>query len=666
MIPGITNSGIDTNGMVEDIMEAERLPITRMEERIDTYEEEQAAWQEIGRRVSNLQDAARLLFGFENPFNDRIGSSSDESVLTASANRNAPEGTTRIAVKQLAEADRFFSRNLPSDFSVAAGRYGFRVGESEEFFNFPGGSLEAFAQAVNQRAGDVVSARVVRNTANTKVILIEAKATGSENQLSFLEDARSFALEASILEEVRDQIVEPPIQASTVSGTSEAATRTIQAGTLTVAPTGNATVRMPAPLDASESLIMELEIDVRNLYEGWSPPEAPPGPAIPDTGSITLGDITIENAPSNVPLPDWEPPEPPIVREDMNVLLLRSGASTIPLPALEDTDGFETVRIPLTDYVDELTAVEVRNNNTHREISVRNITVFDPRTRGDVAPVNPISTARDAIVQIEGIDVVRTSNTVDDLIEGVTLNLTGTSTRPINVTVEPDLESVTDSMIQFLFYYNELIREINILTRNERSVVDELANFTDEEREEALEKLGLMQGNLALNSLKSRLQTLMMDPYPTDAGSELALLAQLGISSNESGPGGGFDASRLRGYMEMNPTKVDETLRSRFPAVRQLFGSDSDGDRTIDTGIGFAIEQNLRPYVQTGGLIALRTGGIQRSISDTRTRIEREESRLEQVEARYRAEFAQMEGAMRQMQEQTQALDNLQTQTGGN
>ncbi|MFW6312528.1 MAG: flagellar cap protein FliD N-terminal domain-containing protein, partial [Spirochaetota bacterium] len=322
MIPGITNSGVDTDGMVEDIMEAERRPITRMEERIDTQEEERAAWQEIGRRVSNLQDAARLLFGFENPFNDRIGSSTDESVLTASASRNAPEGRTQIAVKQLAEADRFFSRDLPNDFSVAAGRYGFRVGESEEYFNFSGGSLEAFAQAVNQRAGDLVNARVVRNTANTKVILIEAKATGSENQLSFLEDARGFALEASILEEVRDQVVEPPIQASTVSGSSEPATRTVQAGTLTVAPTGNATVRMPGPLDASESLIMELEIDVRNLYEGWSPPETPPGPEIPDAGGITLGDITIENAPSNVPLPEWEPPEPPVVREDMNMLLL--------------------------------------------------------------------------------------------------------------------------------------------------------------------------------------------------------------------------------------------------------------------------------------------------------------------------------------------------------
>lgn len=665
VIPGISNSGFDTDGMVEDIMEAERAPVTRMEERVDTYEEERAAWQEIGRRVSNLQDASRLLFGFENPFNDRVASSADESVLVATAERNAPEGTTRVSVKQLAEADRFISRNLASDFQVAAGRYGFRVGENEEYFTFSGGTLESFAQAVNQRAGDVVGARVVRNTATSKIILIEAKQTGSENQLSFLEDARAFALEAGVLEEVRDQVVQAPIQASTVSGTTSGATRSIQAGTLTVAPEGQAVVRMPSPIDSRESLVMELEVSVRNLYEEWTAPDPPPGPQIPDPGEVTLGDVTVENAPSSVPLPGWTPPEPPVVREDPRILFLRSGGTTVALPELDDTEGFETIRVPLAEIGATVEALEVRNNNTHREIAVRNISVFDPRSRGDVAPVNPVATARDAIVELEGIEVVRPTNSIDDLVDGVTLNLRGTSSRPVEVSVEPDRESVTDSLIQFVFYYNELIREINILTRTEQAIVDELTNFSDDEREDALERLGLLQGDLSLNSLKSRLQNIMMNPYPTSAGSQMTLLAQMGISTNESGPGGGFDAGRMRGYMEMNPQDVDAALQTLFLSVRQLFGSDTDGDRSIDTGVAFEIDRNLRPYVQVGGLIPARTGNIDRSIASTRERIEREEERLVRVREQYEAEFAQMEAAMQRMQEQQQTLNNLSSSGGG-
>ncbi|MFW5683676.1 MAG: flagellar filament capping protein FliD [Spirochaetota bacterium] len=665
MIPGITNSGLNTDGMVEDIMEAERAPVTRMEDRIDSYEEEREAWLEIGRRASNLQEAARLLFGFENPFNERIASSTNEGVLVASAEHAAPEGTSRIAVHQLAEADRFFSRSLPSDFQVAAGRYGFRVGEEEEYFAFSGGSLESFAEAINRRAGDVVGARVVRNTADSKTILIEANRTGAENQPSFLEDARSFALEAGVLEEVRDQVVQAPIQASTVDGTTASSTRTVQAGTLTVEPEGQATVRLPAPVTDTESLVMELEVDVRNLSEEWTAPEPPPGPEIPDTGSITLGDVTIENAPSEVPLPGWEPPEPPEVREDPSILFLSSSGRRIELPALADTEGFETVRVPLSQFADRLDAIEVRNNNTHRRVRVRNITIYDPRTRGDVAPLNPVSTARDAIVEIEGIEVIRPTNAIDDLIDGVTLNLRGTSSVPVDVTVEPDREAVTDSLIQFVFYYNELVRHINILTRSEEAIVDELTNLNDDERQEALEDLGLLQGNLSLNSLKSRLQTIMMNAYPTDAGTALAMLAQMGISTNESGPGSGVNSSRLRGYMEMNPADVETVLQTRFASARQLFGSDSNGDRAVDTGVAYEIDRNLRPYVQTDGLIPQRTGNIEQSISDTQNRIERENARLEEVEARYRAEFAQMEAAMQEMKENQRALQNLQTQSGG-
>ena len=669
MVPGITNSGVNTDGLIEDLMEAERAPITRMEERIDSYEQERSAWQELGRKVTNLQEAARLLYGFENPFNERIASSSDESVLIATAERNADEGVARLSVEQLAEADRFISRDLPSDFDVPAGRYGFRVGENEEFFTYSGGSLRNFAQTINRRAADVVNARVVQNTANSQIILIEALEPGEANQLSFLEDSRAFGIEAGILEEVVEQTLSTPIQASTVTNFQDPAAgrlRSVQAGTLTVEPGGEALVRFPAAVNDVSALVMELEVSVTNLWSGWSPPETPPGPVLPDPGSITLGDITIENDPSQVPLPEWDSPEPPEIRDDLRVLSLRDGSQVVSLPDLSDTDGFVTLQVPLSEYVDGVDGLVVDNNNTHREIRVRNISVYDTTTRGDITPVNPLSTATDAQLTFEGIRVIRPSNVIDDLVDGVTLELRGASTRDVQLTVEPDREAVTDSLIQFVFYYNELMREINILTRTDRAVVDEITNYTQEERETALERLGLLQGDLILNRIRSTLQTIMMNAYPTDAGSELTLLAQMGISTNASGPGGGFDASRLRGYLEMNPRELESILRTHFEASRQLFGSDSDGDLTTDTGVAFELQRNLRPMTQTGGTIAIRTGTINTSISQTEDRIGREESRLEQAEADYRAQFAQMEAAMARMEQMQTRLQALQPQQRGN
>jgi flagellar hook-associated protein 2 len=667
MIPGITNSGVDTEGMIEDLMEAERAPVTRMEERIDSYEEERAAWQELGRKITNLQEAARLLFGFENPFNDRVATSSDESILVATAERNAPEGIARINVEQLATADRFVSRDLPKDYQVASGRYGFRVGENEEFFNFPGGSLRSFAEAINRRAADVVSARVVQNTINTQILLIEANETGSANVLSLLEDAKSFGIEAGLLEEVIAQTVDATISPSTVTSWQDpelSNRRSVQGDTLTVQSGGEALIRLSAPVDNVDNLVMEIEVKVQNLWDGWSPPDPPPGPSVPDPGSVTLEDVTVENEPSQVPFPEWESPEPPRVVTDLEMLYLRDGAEAVALPELSDSNEFTTLQFELSDYVDGLNAIAIQNDNSHRRISIRNINIYDQESRGDVRPANPLSTARDAKLQFEGIDVVRSTNTIDDLVEGVTLELVGESQRDVQITVEPDRESVTDSLIQFVFYYNELMREINILVRTERAVVDEITNYSDEEREAALERLGLLQGDITLNRIRTTLQRVMMDPYPTDAGSELTLLAQLGISTNASGPGGGFDASRLRGYLEMNPRDLESALRVNFVPARQLFGNDTDGDLTIDTGVAYELSTNLRPMTQVGGVIATRTGSIDSSISRTEDRISSEERRLEQAEARYRADFAQMESAMAQMEAMQERLQALQPQGG--
>jgi flagellar hook-associated protein 2 len=295
-------------------------------------------------------------------------------------------------------------------------------------------------------------------------------------------------------------------------------------------------------------------------------------------------------------------------------------------------------------------------------VRVRDISIYDPTTRGDTRPRNALDTARDAKIVFEGIDVIRSTNTIDDLVEGVTLDLRSASERTVQITVEPDRESVTDSLIQFVFYYNELMREINILIRSERAVVDEITNFSEDEREAALEKLGLLQGDITLNRIRTTLQRIMMDPYPTDADAEMTLLAQMGISTNASGPGGGFDASRMRGYLEMNPRDLESALRRHFRATKQLFGNDTNGDLAVDTGIAFELSENLRPMTQVGGIIATRTGTIDSSISRTEDRSASEERRLEQAEARYRADFAQMESAMSQMQAMQERLQALQPQ----
>jgi len=67
-IPGMS-SRFDTPRMIEDLMRIERVPRDRAANNIERIGAERVFWQDLNRRASALQESARNLFSFQNPFN---------------------------------------------------------------------------------------------------------------------------------------------------------------------------------------------------------------------------------------------------------------------------------------------------------------------------------------------------------------------------------------------------------------------------------------------------------------------------------------------------------------------------------------------------------------------------------------------------------------------
>ncbi len=91
-IPGVTDK-YNTQKIIDALMAVKKEPLTRMQKELDTEQQKKTAWQDITRKLSGLRDMARTLYGFQNPFNDRVAASSDESTLVATATRQAVEET---------------------------------------------------------------------------------------------------------------------------------------------------------------------------------------------------------------------------------------------------------------------------------------------------------------------------------------------------------------------------------------------------------------------------------------------------------------------------------------------------------------------------------------------------------------------------------------------
>ncbi len=261
---------------------------------------------------------------------------------------------------------------------------------------------------------------------------------------------------------------------------------------------------------------------------------------------------------------------------------------------------------------------------------------------------------------MDGVEVTRPENTLSDLLPGVTLNLHSAGDKPVTLDVHKDLESIKNSLIRFFGNYNDLLTRVDILTRKDESVIRDAQFLSDQEREQAAQELGLFTGNTTLMQLKSRLQRIMMDPYPTDGGRELSLLAQMGITtSGGSIQGGALNKSLLRGYLQIDETRLEQAINRNPEWVRQLFGNDRDKDLVVDSGAAFATDGYLKAYVDTSGIVSGRVGALADSITRKNREIDAYNKHLVEYEQELRRKFGIMEGALDNLEQSSRAIENL-------
>ncbi|MDR2245326.1 MAG: flagellar filament capping protein FliD [Treponema sp.] len=664
-IPGV-KSRFNSESLVEGLMRIERIPRERVGKDIETLQTQKTYWQELGRKVSALRESARSFVSFQNPFNDRIVTSGDESVLIGTATREAVNQTRDFTVKQTAQADRFLSQPLEDNYQVEAGSYTFTVGKDEVSLNFRGGSLREFADALNRRGRDKIQASAIPIQRGSKSLLIESKVTGAENRLVFSGAAENLPLSTGVIEQPKD----PPRNIAFTGETliTDGQSAEVSGDTLKVYAGGQAAIPLDPAVRTAPNLVLTFEAATEILSEQDIP--------APDLAAD--GDLAVETEGSET----GDSPSLPLRVDDMEVITLKfTDGSAAKLPALEDSETFQAYRFSLPELTGGKTIVSIdfNNQNTHRDVSVRNIVIAVPDAGENaaagvrdaaaaVAQGSLISAAQDAVIFMDGIEISRPSNTIDDLVPGVTLVVKAPSERPVKIEVVPDRESAKEAIISLVGNYNRLMAEMNILTRNDERLIQELSYLAPEEQEEMRKKLGIFSGESTLVQLKTGLQQVAAGSYLTSLERDLTMLPQIGIGTDvrKAGATAGYDPSRLRGYLEIDEKALDMALETRLPAIQQLFGYDTDGDLIIDSGVAYMLDRLTRPIVETGGIVTLKTGAIDSRIAQDNRRIETLDRQLAAKEASLKNQYAQMEGAYSRMEQMSTSLDQFSQQANNN
>ena len=164
--------------------------------------------------------------------------------------------------------------------------------------------------------------------------------------------------------------------------------------------------------------------------------------------------------------------------------------------------------------------------------------------------------ATDASVTVDGITFARSTNTISDIIPGVTLNLESLGSGTL--TISTDNTAITGNIQDFVDAFNKLT-----------GFIDEQTEFNPETF-----ATGIMFGNSSVQRLESNLRRIATGQV-TGTGGTFEFLSQIGITTQNDGK------------LALDEVKLDAALTTDLDSVVSLFTSSGSATDANVTFVGF-------------------------------------------------------------------------------
>ncbi|WP_323017914.1 flagellar filament capping protein FliD [Castellaniella sp.] len=268
-----------------------------------------------------------------------------------------------------------------------------------------------------------------------------------------------------------------------------------------------------------------------------------------------------------------------------------------------------------TPYRLLLTSRETGAQNAAASISVSGNTDLDNFLKyagTDAANVEQGQAAQDAKLSINGIDVTSATNTVSNVIDGVTLTLNQTTDgKAANLSLTKDDSVAKKAVGDFVKAYNSLLGSIKTLTAYDVGA----------------QKSSALTGDSVARSVQTRMRDAISGGFDPAQGTNLA---QIGISTDPK-----------TGELVIDDAKLSKALAENGEGVKSLF--------TSDTGIGKRVSDTAEGFVNTNGSISTAQTSMSKTVEDITKQFEATSDRIAQRMDTYRNQFTQLDAMVSQM-----------------
>lgn len=238
-----------------------------------------------------------------------------------------------------------------------------------------------------------------------------------------------------------------------------------------------------------------------------------------------------------------------------------------------------------------------------------------------------LQAATDASFTVDGMAVTKTSNTVTDVIEGVTLDLkSADAATTVTLNVARDAEAIEEKIQTMVTAYNDIVTYIKANNRYDSET----------------KKAGYFFGDVVARSIWDDLRRSMTDPV-SGLPDTMNRLLHVGITTD------------TEGKMSVDSTDLADAIAGSFDDVVNLFV-----DGTSTTGVAGAVYDKADSITDfADGRIKGRQDGLNRSITSIEKSIENRERELNQYEDMIRAQFMALETMLASFKSQSSFLMNM-------
>ena len=164
-------------------------------------------------------------------------------------------------------------------------------------------------------------------------------------------------------------------------------------------------------------------------------------------------------------------------------------------------------------------------------------------------------TAQNANFKLNGVAVSKSSNSVSDVVQGVTLSLSKITTSPVTLTVARDTASINTAINSFVKGYNDLANTLKNVSAYDA----------------ASQRGAILQGDATVRTLQTQLRGIISSTV-TGAAGDLTTLSSVGVEFQKDGS------------LSVNQAKLNDAISNHFDEIAGLFASVG---KSTDSLVGF-------------------------------------------------------------------------------